>query len=54
VLEHEEKISLCEELGIDGSIILKWNLQKWNGMEWFVWLRIRKRDGLRTAIRRLV
>jgi hypothetical protein len=50
VLEHEEKISLCEDLGIDDSVILKWTLQKWNGRAWLIWFRVRKSDGLRTAI----
>ena len=49
-LEHEENISFCEDLSTDDSIILKWILQKWIGRAWFFWFRVRKSDGLRTAI----
>ena len=32
-----------EEVGVDGRIILKWILKKWDGEAWakLIWLRIR-------------
>jgi hypothetical protein len=37
-----------QNLGVDGCVILKWILKKWNGEAWtgFFWLRIGKGGGI--------
>jgi len=42
VYKPERKVNL-EDLGVDGKIILRWILRKWNNWAWTgsIWLRIR-------------
>jgi len=42
--ENLKKRDRLEELGIDGRILLKWVLRKWDGMAWTVFLWLRARD----------
>jgi hypothetical protein len=46
VWKPERKVHL-EDLGLDGKIILRWILRKWNNWAWSgsIWLRIRKGHG---------
>jgi hypothetical protein len=40
--ETQRTENRLQDLGVDGRIILKWNLKKYDGMAWteLIWLRI--------------